>query len=130
MSHGDDPFRISRRAALGAAAAAGATLGSAGNALAAPTPTDPDDPTENPSSSDRTVFPAIARRQPPRHPIPEPGWHRLQTSIDITTGTRPRRRAQLRSANGYSASVTLPHGARITEMVVYRSGPTRATLAV
>ncbi len=48
MSHRHDPVRVSRRAALGAAAAAGAALGSGTHAIAAPDPPSPDGPANNP----------------------------------------------------------------------------------
>lgn len=123
MSHRHDPVRVSRRTALGAAAAAGAALGGGKHALAAPS--DPGGPTTDPNFIVQgTDVPEVA-------PAPTtPGIRYLSLAgIDF----KPFRvvadynsvYGDLRTAGGgdFSVPVALPHGARITEMVVYATHP-------
>ena len=83
MSHRHDPVRVSRRAALGAAAAAGAALGGAGNALAAPSPTDPGGPANDPYFVTESTRRAGDRpgTDHTRHPLREPRRNRLQADL-------------------------------------------------
>jgi len=134
MSNRHDPGRISRRAALGAAAAAGATLGAAGNVLAAPTPTVPSGPTTDPD------FVAEAADVPEAAPAPAaPGTRYVSLAgIDFklfSTSVAPAYNSvngelNTATAGGFTAPVVLPHGARITEMVVYATRPNVETTLV
>ncbi|HWM21143.1 MAG TPA: twin-arginine translocation signal domain-containing protein [Ilumatobacteraceae bacterium] len=127
MTTRHDPARISRRAVLGTAAAAGATLGGAGNVLAAPPPTAPGGPANDP------FFVSEAVDVPEVVPAPTtPGTRYVSVAgIDF----KPFRAADAAeydsligelttsSVGGFTAPVSLPHGARITEMVVYAVRP-------
>jgi hypothetical protein len=134
MTTRHDPARISRRAALGVAAAAGATLGSAENVLAAPTPTVPAGPTTDPD------FVAEASDVPEAAPAATtPGTRYVSVAgIDFkpfSTTIPPTHNSVLGELNttnaaGLTAAVELPHGARITEMVVYATRPDDKTTLI
>ncbi len=127
MPNRHDPARISRRSALGAAAAAGAgvALSGAGDALAAPGSSDTSGPTTDPS------FVTGAVDVPEAIPAPTtPGtryvsiagidFKPFQPVPDYNSVVGDLRTV---SGGGFTASVVLPHGARITEMVVYATHP-------
>ena len=125
MPHRHDPVRVSRRTALGAAAAAGAALGGGRHALAAP------------SDSRRTDQRSVLRHRshrtiPEADPAPTtPGTRYISLAgIDfkpfaVVAPTYDSDFGDLRTASGggFTAPVVLPHGARITEMVVYATRP-------
>jgi hypothetical protein len=126
MSTHHDPARVSRRVALGAAAAAGAALGGAGNALAAPSSSDASGPTTDP------YFVPEGTEIPEVNPAPTtPGTRYLSLAgiafkpISNTTTYSSPDAFELSSGSisTYTAPVQLPHGARITEMVIYVTHP-------
>jgi hypothetical protein len=123
MSHRHDPVRVSRRTAIGAAAAAGAALGSGKHALAASS--DPGGPTTDPS------YVAQGSNVPDVAPAPTaPGTRYVSLAgidfkpfepvTDYESGFGDLRTV---SGGGFTGSVVLPHGARITELVVYATHP-------
>ncbi len=127
MSDRHNPVRISRRAALGAAAAAGAALGGARNVLAAPSSTDPNGPTDDPSLvAEGFDVPEVA----PAPTTPGSRYVSLagndfKPNSDAAMYTSPNGALSSSSsvAQGYSVPVALPHGARITELVAYATRP-------
>jgi hypothetical protein len=133
MADRHDPVRVSRRAALGAAAAAsaGAALG-AGNALAAPTATDPDGPANDP------YFVQEGMDVPEIAPAPTtPGTRYVSIAgIDFKPTSDEAMHSSLNfelssgSPTTYTAPVELPHGARITEMVIYATRPDADSILV
>jgi hypothetical protein len=133
MSTRHDPARISRRAALGAAAAAGAALGGASNAFAAPSATDPSGPTNDPYFvAESTDVPEIAPAPSTPgtryvslagsdfKPISNSATYSSPTAFELSSAT----------VSTYTAPVELPHGARITEMVMYTTRPDTDNIVV
>jgi hypothetical protein len=134
-----NPVRVSRRTALGAAAAAGAVLGTGRSASAAPGPTEPDGPVDNPYFvPDSFDVPEIAPAPttPGTRYVSLAGIDFKPTSYDPVdppvTPPHSSPAGELKSEGdlGFSAAVALPHGARITEMVVYATRPDAGSTVV
>ena len=123
MSHRHDQVRVSRRTAFGVAAAAGAALGSGTHAIAAPGTSG--GPTNDPNFVPEST--AIPEASPA---ATTPGTRYFSIAgIDFkpfeSGFTYDSNFGDLHTAvgGGFTASVVLPHGARVTELVVYATHP-------
>ncbi|MGH9133672.1 MAG: hypothetical protein ACRDZZ_07030 [Ilumatobacteraceae bacterium] len=132
MSDRHELVRVSRRAALGAVAAAGAALGGAANALAAPGPVDPGGPIDDPyfvADGFDVVEIAPAPTTPGTRYVSLAGID-FKPTVHVEGYDSDFGELFTENTAGFTAPVPLPHGARITEMVAYATRPTSPSTVV
>jgi hypothetical protein len=128
MSHRHEPVRVSRRTALGAAAAAGAALGSGRRAEAASSAIEPVGPANDPDfvptpSDEPEIAPAPTTTGTRYVSLAGVDFKPYLSDADTPVYSTSNGELRTTAGGGFTAPVALPHGARVTEMVVYATSP-------